>query len=349
MPMTYAYDEATLDLLRLTIPTYGILVPIIQQSGTNEIIDGRHRLKVREELEAKGTRIMLPVHHVDTNNPEEIDQIVNSVRRPWQDAEQRRELVSKLREKGHSPQRIADSLGASRTTVRRDLDHQVPDRPDGQVGTSKPKPTTGKDGKTKLPPATPEEVARAWAMLDAGKGKKEIAAELGRGYSTVREWFKKERPEAVQQGQPTSTPSAPEPTRTPSVPSAESSAPIQWADHPRLKGWNGVLNDEAQRLYKREVASSRSRVRMAEQLAKFKLEVEKSMRAASKNHRVKAGALLETDVAMVEAALQRENRPGIKETLEAVIHESERIQKYANETLRILQLRQIDERGIAKT
>ena len=65
--MTYAYDEATLDLLRLTIPIYGILVPIIRRSGTNEVIDGRHRLKIREELQAQGTQIMLPVHHVDNS------------------------------------------------------------------------------------------------------------------------------------------------------------------------------------------------------------------------------------------------------------------------------------------
>ena len=108
--MTYAYDEATLDLLRLTIPTYGILVPIIQRSGTNEIIDGRHRLKIRDEMAEQGIKIMLPVHHVDTDNPAEIDQIVNSVRRPWQDTEQRRKLVAQLREKGHSHQHIADAV-----------------------------------------------------------------------------------------------------------------------------------------------------------------------------------------------------------------------------------------------
>ena len=332
--MTYAYDEATLDLLRLTIPTYGILVPIIQQSGTNEIIDGRHRLKVREELEAKGTRIMLPVHHVDTNNPEEIDQIVNSVRRPWQDAEQRKELVSKLREKGHSHQRIADSLGASRTTVRRDLELEALGGPNGQPSATKPKSSKGKDGKKYVPPATPEQITKAWEMKGAGMSTQAIAQDLGFGASTVRKWFAKERPEAVQQGQPTPTPT---PELRPSVPNAGSSATVQWADDPLLKGWNGTLHGLAEQIYKREVANSRSRVRMAQQLAEFKLEIEKSMRAASNNHTKKAGALLEADVKMVEATLQREDRPGIKETMEAVMHEAERIQKFASETLRLLQ------------
>ncbi|NBQ51319.1 MAG: hypothetical protein EBU35_11925, partial [Marivivens sp.] len=205
MPMNYAYDEATLDLLRLTIPTYGILVPIIKQSGTNEVIDGRHRLKVREELEAQGIRIMLPVHHVDTNNPEEIDQIVNSVRRPWQDAEQRRELVSKLREKGHSHQRIADAVGTAKSTVQKDLQPKSAGDQNRPPADSKPKAATGKDNKKYAPPATPKEIAEAWGMKDKGMSTSAIAQDLGRGETTIRKWFKKERPEAVQQGQPAPT------------------------------------------------------------------------------------------------------------------------------------------------
>tara|TARA_B100001094_G_C18086017_1_gene747780 strand:- start:74 stop:862 length:789 start_codon:yes stop_codon:yes gene_type:complete len=141
--------------------------------------------------------------------------------------------------------------------------------------------------------------------------------------------------------EPTPTPNAPKPTPTPepapSAPRSKSSESIQWKDDPCLSGWNGSLNDLSQQIYKREVASSRSRVRMAEQLAGFKDEIEKTMRAASNNHRVKAGKLLETDVKMVEATLQQEGRPGIQETLKAVIHEAERIQKFASETLRLLQ------------
>ena len=147
----------------------------------------------------------------------------------------------------------------------------------------------------------------------------------------------------VEEPTPTSepTPSTPEPTPTPKpapkASRAKSSRPMQWKDDPCLSGWNGNLNDLSQQIYKREVASSRSRVRMAEELAGFKNEIEKTMRAASNNHRVKAGKLLETDVKMVEATLQQEGRPGIQETLEAVIHEAERIQKFASETLRLLQ------------
>lgn len=214
--MNHVYDEATLDLLRLTIPTYGIIVPIILRSGTNEVIDGRHRMKIREELLSEGMKITLPVHHVDTDNPAEIDQIVNSVRRPWQDAAQRQELVRKLRERGHSNQCIADAIGTNEKTVRRDL-AQTPTPANADVGVSEPESatpanaeiavsvpqaTTGKDGKDRKPPAAPEEIASAWSMKDSGMSTPAIAFDLGRGEQTVRNWFKKSRPEALQAVQP---------------------------------------------------------------------------------------------------------------------------------------------------
>ena len=142
----------------------------------------------------------------------------------------------------------------------------------------------------------------------------------------------------IEEPTPTPTPKpTPTPEPAPTAPRLKSSRSIQWKDDPCLSGWNGSLNDLSQQIYKREVASSRSRVRMAQQLAEYKNEIEKTMRAASNNHRVKAGKLLENDVKMVEATLQQEGRPGIQETLEAVIHEAERIQKFASETLRLLQ------------
>lgn len=192
--MNYAYDEATLDLLRLTIPTYGIIVPIILRSGTNEVIDGRHRMKIRDELLSEGMKITLPVHHVDTDNPAEIDQIVNSVRRPWQDAAQRQELVRKLRERGHSNQRIANAVGTSKFTVARDL-AESPTIANAIVGASEPRVITGKDGKDRKPPAAPKEIARAWSMKDSGMSTPAIAKDLGRGEQTVRNWLKKDRPE----------------------------------------------------------------------------------------------------------------------------------------------------------
>ena len=327
MPMTYAYDEATLDLLRLTIPIYGILVPIIKQSGTNEVIDGRHRLKIREELEAQGTRIMLPVHHVDTNNPEEIDQIVNSVRRPWQDAEQRRKLVRKLHDRGHSQRKIADTMGAAQSTINKDLKANVPADQNRSVSTAKPKATTGKDGKTKLSPATPEEIARAWAMLDAGKSKKEIAAELTRGYSTVREWFNKERPEAVQQAQPKPTPT-PTPTETDST------------KEQILRDWNGQLGDHHEKIIRREKPRNRKTEKFLEAMGLIKSQLKQTMDAASKDTREYGAGFLRMYMVVVEEQLRRDKEPQIRTSLEALRQEARDIWKYADESLRLLQFQE---------
>lgn len=322
--MTDAYDEATLDLLRLTIPTYGILVPIILQSGTNEVIDGRHRLKIREELEAEGTRVMLPVHHVDTNNPAEIDQIVNSVRRPWQDAEQRRDLVSKLREKGHSHQRIADAVGTHKKTVQNDLKAKVPAGEKAPVSTAQPKPTTGKDGKTKLPPATPEEIARAWVMLDAGKGKKEIAVELSRGYSTVREWFNRERPGAVQQGQPQPTASVPS-AKNPTVQAPEPVTPT------------GKLNPMMVKIAKRERKASNQRVEMAQELAVFSKQLTETWETAQKEQRKTGAGIYRSHVQAVERQLAKDQCASIEESLRQVLAEAKKLCQAAQYALRLLQ------------
>lgn len=222
--MTYEYHEATLDLLRLTIPLYGILVPIIKRSGTDEIIDGRHRMKVRDELAEQGIQIMLPVHHVDTDNPAEIDAIVNSIRRPWVNPEERKKLVKQLREKGHSNQLIANAMGTSKFTVARDL-AETPTIANATVGPVAAQATTGKDGKDRKPSAGPQEVARAWSMKESGMSTPAIAFDLGRGEQTIRNWFKKPRPMITTSEPPTTSPPAAEPDPEPEAPSEPEQEP----------------------------------------------------------------------------------------------------------------------------
>jgi transposase len=279
------YDEATLDLLRLTIPTYGILVPIIQRSGTNEIIDGRHRLKIRDEMAAEGIQIMLPVHHVDTDNPEEIDQIVNSVRRPWQDTEQRRRLVAQLREKGHSHQRIADAVGSAKSTVQEDLKAEPPTGRNRPVGAKPPATSTGKDGKTRKLPATPEEIARAWSMKDSGMSTTAIAQDLGRGQSTVRDWFTKERPEAVAAAHPV----APPPAREKTVP-RDDSLPL-----PQL----------SQDIIEREKKLASKRAAMFAELVVLQKEMTALWRYAQKRFEKDGRSVLRNHMGLADAAMQQ--------------------------------------------
>ena len=182
------------------------------------------------------------------------------------------------------------------------------------VAASNPPSTVGKDGKSRKPPAKPEEIARAWKMKDDGMSTDAIAHDLGRGIRTVRNWFAKQRPEQSHAlDKPTSIA----------------------IDDPALKDWSGELNEHGSKIYRREVVSSRKRVEMARQLREVSDALKKTMDAASKDHTVKAGALLQLDVKTVEATLKREGRPGIQETLEALIKEAGRIQTYAKATLRV--------------
>ena len=291
--MSYAYDEATLDLLRLTIPTHGILVPIIQRSGTNEVIDGRHRLKIRDEMAEQGIKIMLPVHHVDTENPAEIDQIVNSVRRPWQDTEQRRKLVAQLREKGHSHKRIADAVGTAKSTVQADLKVKPPggrNRPPGAKPDTRSK---GKDDKSYSPPATEAEKAKAWEMKDRGMSTAAIAQDLGRGQSTVRDWFTKERPEAVAAAQPVMPAPVPDPAPAPEPKT------VPTDDFP------AVLPALSVQIIKAEAKAASKRTASFGALVELNAHMEKLWKAAQKNFTDHGRSVLRNHMGLADADMVR--------------------------------------------
>lgn len=73
--------------------------------------------------------------------------------------------------------------------------------PSDSVAAPAAKATKGKDGKDRKPPVTPDELARAWDMKDSGMSPAAIAQDLGRGERTVRNWFAKERPQALERPQ----------------------------------------------------------------------------------------------------------------------------------------------------
>jgi hypothetical protein len=118
--MNYVYDETTLDWLRITIPTHGFLVPIIRQKGSDKLIDGRHRLKVWEEFGGEASKFKLNVCYVETDNPEECNEIINKCRRLWASKEERQPMVKALNDRGHSQRAIARVMGEDEMTVRND-------------------------------------------------------------------------------------------------------------------------------------------------------------------------------------------------------------------------------------
>lgn len=83
------------------------------------------------------------------------------------------------------------------------LQRKAPTVPLGTVGVEneKPKGRKGKDGRVIKPPAKPSEIVKAWEMKELGATTPAIAKTLGRGEQTVRDWFKKDRPEAIQKSQ----------------------------------------------------------------------------------------------------------------------------------------------------
>jgi IS30 family transposase len=113
------------------------------------------------------------------------DRIVNSIRRPCQDTEQRRELVTKLRERNHSQRAIAKALGVAKTTIERDIKAEAAGGPYVPPAVSPPPTSKGKDGKSYKPPATESEVSKAWQLKGSGMSATAVAKDLGRGESTL--------------------------------------------------------------------------------------------------------------------------------------------------------------------
>ena len=114
----------------------------------------------------------------------------------------------------------AERFGVPTMTLQR----KTPTVPDGTVGGSAQEPVARKckDGKSRKPPATDAEKAKAWGMKDSGMSTPAIAKDLGRGEQTVRDWFKKERPaQPDPQSEPDPEPltlAAPEPEAKPQKP-----------------------------------------------------------------------------------------------------------------------------------
>jgi ParB-like chromosome segregation protein Spo0J len=138
-------------LLKEDIAKRGIISPIIKDAAGN-IIDGYHRNKIAEELGLTD----IPIKQVDGTEAElQAMAIALNVARRQLDAEDRRELVTKLRGEGKSNRMIAETLGVSEATVRRDgtASDVAVDRVTGKDGKSRPARMTR---KPKAAPAVEE-------------------------------------------------------------------------------------------------------------------------------------------------------------------------------------------------
>lgn len=105
-----------------------------------------------------------------------------------------------------------------------------------------------------------------------------------------------------------------------------------------LSTWNGNLGEHHKKIIRREKPRNRKIQKMAPAITEIKQQIEQTMNAASKDSRNYGAGQLAMYVAVVEKQLEIDGEPGIKESLTQMIHEAERIQKYASEALRLLQL-----------
>ena len=213
------FNEATVLALMVSARKEGRFAhPAIVQKGTNVMIDGFHRTEAVSRLAAEGLEVYLGLDEYETDDPAGLAQDINKTRRSWTTEEERRTqvqfLATQTDAEGNSftNQQMAEAVGCSEKTVRRDRS-KAPTSASAEVG-AKPSASKGKDGKARQAPATNEVIARAWSMKDSGMSAMAIAQDLGRGQSTVRDWFTKERPEAVAAAQPVA-PAPPAPSIEP--------------------------------------------------------------------------------------------------------------------------------------
>ncbi|MGD0284821.1 MAG: DNA methyltransferase [Acidimicrobiales bacterium] len=137
-------DTDEFAMLKADIASRGVVVPVVVDAGSGAIIDGHHRVRAFEELRAEG--ISVPGYPREVRRFESEQERVGFVLaanlfRRHLTREQRRTLVARLRTEGWSVRRIAEVVGAGRSTVNRDV-AGVPD------GTPGPEIVTGADEKS---------------------------------------------------------------------------------------------------------------------------------------------------------------------------------------------------------
>ena len=127
------------EALKADIREHGLLVPIVTDAETGQILDGHHRQRAADELRSEGVKV--PDYRevrAFSSDDERLQFVVatNMFRRHLSRA-QRAEVVAKLRERGWSLRRISEAVGASVGTVHAQLSgvqDRTPERVEGADG-----------------------------------------------------------------------------------------------------------------------------------------------------------------------------------------------------------------------
>ena len=111
----------------------GFTHPVIYLKGTKTVIDGHHRIEAHKRLRKLGQKVKLPTKQQEHDDPQQLSRDLNSVRRSWNDTEQRRTEAQFLASKNFSTHTIAKTLGVNHSTVVRDLSRSGADAPDRET------------------------------------------------------------------------------------------------------------------------------------------------------------------------------------------------------------------------
>jgi len=110
-------DAATEAALRASIERFGVILPIVKDQH-GRILDGNQRARIAAELGVFPDEITVSVK--DEDEAHEYARTLNADRRHLT-PDQRREVVSTLREQGHSFRAIAGAVGVSKSQVADDV------------------------------------------------------------------------------------------------------------------------------------------------------------------------------------------------------------------------------------
>ena len=163
-----------------------------------------------------------------------------------------------------------------------------------------------------------------FADHQAGMSARKIAVKYGRDRDTINREIhirQQEQPQADQTSAPTPKPGLSNSTQD-----------------QILNDWNGQLADHHKKIIRREKPRNRKTTKFLEDMGLIKQQLKQTMDAASKDTREYGAGFLRMYMVIVEEQLRLDNEPQIKTSLEALRKEARDIWKYADESLRLLQL-----------
>jgi transposase len=186
-----------------------------------------------------------------------------------------------------SQREAASRFDVPRTTLRRELaNSQVGQM--AHLAVDKPQAIIGKDGKHYKPPATEHEINEAIRLKKEGFGTNEIAKQLNRGASTIREWIAKNK-NVEQQNIDATAQVITEPQKV--------------ANNQKLKNTKKVLPQLAQNILQKETKCSLKRALQLQELKTLSEDMDTLWRFAQQRFDKDGRSVLRNHMGLADEAM----------------------------------------------